>query len=44
MTEICEAYIRGNVGAHPPVGGPFVQFVQSKNGPGDCKPLVLLGF
>ncbi len=27
----------------PPMGALVVQFVQSRTGPGSCKPLVLLG-
>ena len=34
MTEICEAYSRGGVDAAPPCAPLFVQFVQSKDGPG----------
>ena len=43
MTEICEAYSRGGVDAATPHGVLVVQFVQSKTGPGSCKPLVSLG-
>lgn len=43
MTKICETYSRGGVAAVTPMGGPRVQFVQSKTGPGSCKPLVSLG-
>ena len=34
MTEICEAYSRGGVAQLPPYTPLFVQFVQSKAGPG----------